>query len=997
MELGLFLEQPAPGPLVLEAVEKSTNQVLLLQKRHAASETGHTLLFQVAASLFRPGDYVFRVRTETSSAEKTIRIVSDVPPTHFLVSMSSPATWEDNIRLGSTFSLVDSTTSQKIDGQGMPVLDPLTASQLQNRLDKVLGAGLMAYNYQMWGGYINFQPFFPNASWNDPAIVETAMQAAELSAQRIRRFPNFISCAGMDETGLGWGLHPSGKLVTHFPDPFQRNEYEGRIGKKLPADPRDLPDKEYLDWCRWRCGIIGRFMANAKTHFQRVPHRIPWGPLIYTSWDIHDGEYPLNASSSDVRNTHAFASWAGVYRMAADLSLEKAGWRRQPLCFDTNVSFWTFNQPPDSLMADVMTNYLLSEGVTRTWYLSFQKAEALGNSIARLRKYGDFFLRIQPEARPVAILYSFTEAALRLKGLGPADSSDRFYQTSQGYLHECTSAWLACLRAGHPADIVIEEEIEQGILDGRKVILLPGLRHPLPPSVGGKLSAFVRAGGSVYLDSTATENLPASERLPFDYSGIYTGMSRISSEAHEKSKADPLTASRIQDRAVFDTWIDKALPDFRAALNASAGLPEVASSEPHVLAAKSVSGEGVYYLVFNDVHRRPSKPDLDMTAADGKADKVFPCISWEAVPGVELTFHGLKPKAAVYIIEGRGWDSTQTLELGGEKKYRGDFTPGEMKMFCALPRPIAGLKVSASWDPRPSRVSVTASAVQGAFRNRIRAAVPIHVTLSDSQETVRYSVNRSTDAAGNYAEAFQLAALNDPSGDWQVRVQEMLSGKEGEANFKVGTRRPERPVEDVAIVQVTDPEWIFRFLRLRKALIAMGDKSAESEGQLAASLAESLRKKGIVVEVRKEGEIARKRAYPRIFPAYELVGGATPEQYRALPAEEQEQRRKPWERMVNWEGSRGYPPQFPDAYQVEENIILIGKDSTSFLVNAIQRGSLLRRVANEYYPGKGRGLVQYVWSPFSLGKDVVLITASDNAGLQAAVKEVVTSFVLPQE
>ena len=40
-------------------------------------------------------------------------------------------------------------------------------------------------------------------------------------------------------------------------------------------------------------------------------------------------------------------------------------------------------------------------------------------------------------------------------------------------------------------------------------------------------------------------------------------------------------------------------------------------------------------------------------------------------------------------------------------------------------------------------------------------------------------------------------------------------------------------------------------------------------------------------------------------------------------------------------------------------------------------------MADAQYPGPGKALVSYAWSPFGLDKDVILIGASDEAGVRA--------------
>lgn len=50
---------------------------------------------------------------------------------------------------------------------------------------------------------------------------------------------------------------------------------------------------------------------------------------------------------------------------------------------------------------------------------------------------------------------------------------------------------------------------------------------------------------------------------------------------------------------------------------------------------------------------------------------------------------------------------------------------------------------------------------------------------------------------------------------------------------------------------------------------------------------------------------------------------------------------------------------------------------------------LLLQVADLRYPGPGKALLQFAWSPFALGKHVIFIGASDDAGLEAGLAKLV--------
>jgi hypothetical protein len=165
-------------------------------------------------------------------------------------------------------------------------------------------------------------------------------------------------------------------------------------------------------------------------------------------------------------------------------------------------------------------------------------------------------------------------------------------------------------------------------------------------------------------------------------------------------------------------------------------------------------------------------------------------------------------------------------------------------------------------------------------------------------------------------------------------------------------------------------------------LVVVGEKASEEEKLIAKELWQALKAKGISAELREEGLVWRRGRYPKVFPAVERKG----EKWVDLTIEEREKRRKPWLRLRVWAGENGYPPTLPDAFEVDENLILVGTDSSSVLIQALQRASILPMLANDYFPGKGRGILEYAWSPFALGKDVILITGSDPSGVRKSAQ-----------
>lgn len=89
-------------------------------------------------------------------------------------------------------------------------------------------------------------------------------------------------------------------------------------------------------------------------------------------------------------------------------------------------------------------------------------------------------------------------------------------------------------------------------------------------------------------------------------------------------------------------------------------------------------------------------------------------------------------------------------------------------------------------------------------------------------------------------------------------------------------------------------------------------------------------------------------------------------------------------------GGSHLTPQLPEVYGSNAHLILLGDSQTGgTLVRALQASELLLQVADAKYPGPGKALVAFAWSPFSLEKNVIFIGASDVPGLSAGAERLV--------
>ena len=98
---------------------------------------------------------------------------------------------------------------------------------------------------------------------------------------------------------------------------------------------------------------------------------------------------------------------------------------------------------------------------------------------------------------------------------------------------------------------------------------------------------------------------------------------------------------------------------------------------------------------------------------------------------------------------------------------------------------------------------------------------------------------------------------------------------------------------------------------------------------------------------------------------------------------------KPWTKLTTHVGGYQFPPQLPEAYTTDNHLILLGDNTSSQAVGILQASDLLLQVVDSSYPGEGKALISFVWSPFAVGKNVILVGATDEIGLNAGVNKLI--------
>ncbi len=491
----------------------------------------------------------------------------------------------------------------------------------------------------------------------------------------------------------------------------------------------------------------------------------------------------------------------------------------------------------------------------------------------------------------------------------------------------CEGLWVACVRAGYPADFLYDEHVLAGRAKDYDVIFFPGVhfRSELPPELLKQLKAFVNAGkllivekgsklpieGIVHADSTFDEYDSKSKAFPryIDFESEYVwdqsnGLTQTVKEVLGKHRIAPAAQHNV---LVGPDWLRCRQAQYLLMPN-----------------FKFTKWRGLYKTQY----QAPNKPKLRFPKR--------PPVCYDVLA---MKRHPVK-------IDG-DWMETEV-----DMRY----VPGAFLAF--LPAAIDGVRLQVSpavdlGQPLQYRMAVVDQAGE-----TIDAGIPFEISLLSPGGEVVHRIYRA--GTPEYAGAY-LMPRNAMAGDWTLRVRELFNGQVAEATIQMaaaGTRRrPNPPAKvDASTVWMRRLDGIKQFLQSKEEILVIVDRDQDWLGDGASALAKALTASG---------------ANARVVPLDEAL---------RLP--------KPWNRMNPqidgsrlWRGTLVQPGLFIDA-----PAIVIGRRNDHRLVEALQRRDLLPEPVSENFPAPGKAVVRWIPNAFSNQFDTVCILSNDRAGVTAAIK-----------
>lgn len=523
--------------------------------------------------------------------------------------------------------------------------------------------------------------------------------------------------------------------------------------------------------------------------------------------------------------------------------------------------------------------------------------------------YGDLLMASQRGYKRVAVYYS--RAADQLAG-----------RKVEKPPYQCEGLWVACMRAGYPADFLYDNQVVDGRGLEYEVVFAPGFTYEdeAPPAILAALRRLVDAGKLVVVERAS--------KLPLE------GVVRIDSDLDEYDDKQGGAFPRYVDfesKMVFDqsektTKLVHELLKARKILPAAehkllVGPDWLTCRKSNFLFVSNFADTG-----FAGLHQTLYQaPDLT-TLRFPKRGAV--CYDMLAMQPVDVKVDG-------------DW---MTLDV--------DLTHGAGKIFAFLPAKIEQVVLRASQKLTAGDTLQYDIAMADVDGQPLDAGVPLEISLVDAQGNLRHHVYRA--ATPGYRGAYVLP-VNVPAGPWKLLVRELISG--AAAEIVIAVTAGKAPVASLD----TQTVWLHDMVRIRhvleqpeEKLIVLDDEQSALAPQ-AERLQTGLQKNGVKSRIVRLADVLR---LPLYWNAKEpqLDGSRL------------------------WRGDLVQPGLFVDA-----PIILLGSRDNHRLIESLVRRDVLPEIPSENLPGEGRAIVAWTRVGFSNQFDTITVLAADETGLARGV------------
>ena len=879
--------------------------------------------------LLRPGAYTVAVESDGASAATNFTVYLHVRQSSYRL-----------IHWGGSRN--NQMVAEGIDGMGFNLAWGETGEESIASGQDVMGTCLMGGGHQHDLKLAN--------DWSDPNVYIGAIQRGVDRAFGFRTMPNAIGAHLHDEPGLTWLPHPylkgaDGKPLFSAHDiAVQRAAYRRQFGREMPwFDKMDTTTPAGLaQWrqvCEFKLGFMDAFWKASRHAFERMkPGYLPVTQSQYGWTAYHDGYYFNVVRTMPVVSGHGGYNdyWLRNFNPSFYLEMSLPRQLDKPTWY---LPVW-YEMSPDALREEANLSFITGIQGLATAAPGHNVRSTCAPGITECNRLyarlGTIFAEPAQTRQDLAILYS--------------KSNIEFQHGGNSQPAALGMAYMATRLTQYPISAVLDEDILDGTLAAaHKAVLLTGLRY-LDPRVIAGLEAFARAGGVVLVTADCKVQIAGATRLN-------VMPEALASQAQEALKKIPAAeAARVKAETTkvnsFRAVMEYAAPlagALKAALVARGLRPAFESSLDTVCAGRQVRGEIEYLFAVNYTPEPGYGANGYGVPVAARATLGFPDDGrpvYEAATGAPVEFRQ----------EGR--NRVASLSFG----------PGQMLAFVRPARPIGGVAVGAPVINRdltreneaPLRLEFAATLLDNEHK-LLAGAAPLQITVTDPLGVARYRLYRAT-GGGICTLSLPLAA-NDPAGNWQVSVRELITGREGRAGFAY---QPAAQCGALAgaerrtVFFWADKANIYNFFRTHRQI---GIVTGTSDHARAAG--------GRLAQILKPYNVTA------TIQSLEQAG-------QARPLTDEEARTWSGTSLAGDLDAKTRKNAAAVGYNLPHPTVLLGSAQDNPLLKRLLDAKVLPYAPTDDFPGRGRGMI--AWNVMTLGHDVEVIAclAGDAEGLQEA-------------
>ncbi len=623
------------------------------------------------------------------------------------------------------------------------------------------------------------------------------------------------------------------------------------------------------------------------------------------------------------------------------------------------------------------------------------------------------------------------------------------YNVGQNYKDQVLTAHQALARAGYPAHILHERLLPGGVLKRYRTLVIVGQTIPLPKDVRAALEAFTAGGGKVIMDRTCKESVPGAIITEADFRDLGFRWADLFGRAEKK---DPgFKNNREASYYLTNHFMDKparaAVAPLKAALRQTGSRAVLVSDSVWLAAERHTAGEGSLYLVLNAYEKLPQLPPEQKYFLYNYAPYEVTYRLEGIKPGSAV--YCIEGQDWSRAREVKDFEAPQkgTFAPGEMKLYLvAPRRPGGIGVKALARGNVLVMTAALQGVKMPWPMTVTVKGADGKELYRVYRATDaagrytevFPIGSNALPGTYHLDIRDATGSLHADAEVVvQLQAVRPIPQSEAVRVfdgetiRAFLAGKPpvviavGNAGQEATAQKLADDLKAAGIPANVRPEAeVLRkaryprvwnpYARVYQArgeekkpptpVMTRTEVGTRADGTFIARTADGKKVRGdwrqpnSLVKIVADGLVDFSGDQELCFePGVKLlfddkrqmtVLRGQPEEVQTTDAFRARWSR-PWDRLTTHVGGYQLPPALPEAYSTDHHLILLGDSTCGTAVAALQASEILPQTADDRYPGPGRALVMFAWSPFAVEKNVILVGAADAAGLAAGTAKLV--------